>query len=104
MLPKEIRATTTQIREALKNGKTHHSDNFSIRIAPSSTSSTSVAVVVPKKVVATAAERNALKRSVKGVLASFMLPGNKIVVIYVKKGAVKLSPHIIRNELSALLT
>lgn len=102
MLPKSRRATTAGVEEAVKKGKIQHSDNFSVRTFQTN-SPTTVAVVVSKKVAATAVGRNKLKRRIRGALASTALPKNKTLVVYVKKGAIPLSSGSIQKELTGLL-
>lgn len=102
MLSKKIRASTQQVVLAIKKGVTKHSENFSVRSFKKD-SPTTVAVVVSKKVATTAVARNKLKRKMKNILRNMILPKNKTLVIYLKKGAPSLSILDTQTELQNLL-
>jgi len=102
MFSKKNRATTEQVKEALQKGTSKHSENFSVR-AITKPSPTTVAVVVSKKVAATAVERNKLKRRTREILKRIALPRKKTIVVYLKQGAKQLSPNTAKNEIQDLL-
>jgi len=102
MLNKKHRATSSHIREALSKGLTRHSENFSVRIAPSK-STTKVAIVISKKVSTTAVGRNKLRRRIREALQVTKCPKGSLLVLYAKKGALSLSLQDIRKEVAGFL-
>ncbi len=102
MFPKKSRASTQHIQKALKKGVTKNSDNFSVRVSKHD-SPACIAVVVSKKVAATAVARNKLKRRVRNSLRNTPLGKNKTFVVYAKKGAHNLSIKNIHDEVILLL-
>jgi ribonuclease P protein component len=104
MLPRQKRVTTSLFPSVLK-GRISHSAVFSLRVAPSDGKITRFSVVVPKKVLAKATDRNKLKRRTLAIIKTLYPTIKKpvLAVFFAKKGADALTSKQIETEIKTLL-
>ena len=107
MLPRSKRLTTALFTEVMTQGKILHSPFFTIRLMKTATTSlkeTRFSVVVSKKIVKTAVERNKIRRRVYSIVRASIgkiSPGFHIVLL-AKQPLLKAKIQDIATDLSTL--
>jgi ribonuclease P protein component len=96
MFSKKNRMTKSEFSLLWENGRRIHTRDITIVSLPSDT--LKVSVVVGKKVNKIAAERNAIRRRVYGIVKSMLpFPKNREVIIIIKKTFTTLSKSEQKN-------
>lgn len=106
MLPKEERVSKKLFDAAFKQSRAIHSPLWMVRVAPGPAGERSrFAIVSPKSVAKTAAERNRLRRAGYGIIAkhrSEILPGH-VFLCFFKKEAIHADVDMLEDDFGKLL-
>ncbi len=105
MLPKNKRVSKEVFYCVLKNSKTFHSNNITLRVLKSSHNITKFSFIVSRKVSSKAPKRNLLRRRGSSVVAKLdkKIKNGFICIFYIKKGAVIISYSKIEEEIVFLI-
>ncbi len=100
MLSKKKRLTRDEFNRFFSSGTHLHTPTFTCVF--SGQSATHIAVVVPKKVLPNAVDRNALRRRVYNTVES-AIKTTGVYILVAKKGAAKVHKTDIPNEVRAVI-
>ena len=102
MFPKHHRATYKNIQPARAHTHTIHTPYFSLRVGAKTNNTSTVAIIVSKKVAPRAVDRNRIKRRIRHALSPNTLQPHTYL-IYTKKQALTLTSEQLKEELQKLL-
>jgi len=104
VLKKENKIQRSSFPYILKHGKNFSVPHFTLKTLKNNTNTNSFSIVISKKVLKNAVDRNSLKRRGYHVIHNTIssLSGGNNGVIFVKKGAHKLSYRNLKEEVLSL--
>lgn len=98
MLKRSFRLRKYEVERLRRKGESLRSPNFNIKILTNQTNHFRAAIVIPKRIIAKAVERNRLKRKIAEAIAPLNF-GNLDIILTLKN---KVSEKEIINEMARL--